>query len=84
MKLSTWAKRQGISYRTAWCWFKEGKLPVAAEQTKSGTILIKDEVEQSNAVAIYARVSSADQKKDLDQQIGRLVLFANSKESLKR
>lgn len=79
MKLSTWAKRQGISYRTAWRWFKKGELPITAEQTKSGTILIKDEEEQSNAVVIYARVSSADQKKDLNQQIGRLVLFANSK-----
>lgn len=77
MKLSIWAKRQGISYRTAWRWFKEGKLPVIAEQTKTGTILIKEETLCSNAVAIYARVSSVDQKKDLDQQIARLVLYAN-------
>lgn len=77
MKLSIWAKRQGISYRTAWRWFKEGKLPVIAEQTQTGTILIKEEDVPSNAVAIYARVSSADQKKDLDQQIARLVLYAN-------
>lgn len=77
MKLSVWAKRQGISYRTAWRWFKEGKLPVVAEQTKTGTILIKEEHITPNAVAIYARVSSADQKKDLDQQIARLVLYAN-------
>ena len=78
MKLSTWAKKQGISYRTAWRWFKEGKLPVAAEQTKTGTILIKDEIPEINHVAIYARVSSADQKKDLERQIARLVLFANA------
>ena len=77
MKLSTWARKQGISYRTAWRWFKEGKLPVIAEQTKTGTILIKDETTSLNTVAIYARVSSTDQKKDLDQQIARLVLFAN-------
>jgi putative resolvase len=79
MKLSIWAKNQGISYRTAWRWFKNGKLPVLAQQTKTGTILIKDETPQSNIVAIYARVSSADQKKDLDQQIARLVLYANAK-----
>ena len=77
MKLSTWAKKQGISYKTAWRWFKEGKLPVIAEQTKTGTILIKDESACSKSVAIYARVSSSDQKKDLDQQIARLVLYAN-------
>src|SRR5208337_3225573 len=79
MKLSTWAKRQGISYRTAWRWFKDGKLPVVAEQTKTGTILIKDEEPQLNAVAIYARVSSTDQKKDLERQIARLLLYANAK-----
>jgi putative resolvase len=77
MKLSSWAKKQGISYRTAWRWFKEGKLPVIAEQTKTGTILIKEEAISPNVVAIYARVSSADQKKDLDQQIVRLLLYAN-------
>jgi putative resolvase len=36
MKLSTWAKKQGISYRTAWRWFKEGNLPVTVEQTATG------------------------------------------------
>jgi putative resolvase len=79
MKLSDWAKRQGISYRTAWRWFKDGNLPVVAEQTKTGTILIKDLSLDVNTVAIYARVSSAEQKKDLDQQIARLVLFANTR-----
>jgi putative resolvase len=62
MKLSTWAKKQGISYRTAWRWFKEGKLPVIAEQMKSRTILIKDDTTQVYETAIYARVSSNDQK----------------------
>lgn len=79
MKLSVWAKKQGISYRTAWRWFKEDKLPVEVEQTATGTILIKESQNVANAVAIYARVSSADQKDDLDRQISRLVLFAHSK-----
>jgi predicted site-specific integrase-resolvase len=42
MKLSEWAKLQGISYKTAWCWFKDGKLPVPVEQTPTGTILVKE------------------------------------------
>lgn len=79
MKLSDWAKKQGISYRTAWRWFNEGKLPVEAEQTPSGTILIKEVACNPLQVAIYARVSSSDQKNDLDRQISRLVIFANSK-----
>ena len=79
MKLSTWAKKQGISYRTAWRWFKEGKLPVRAEQTKTGTILVTEHTVETHDVAIYARVSSHDQKKDLDRQVARLVLFANAR-----
>ena len=78
MKLSEWARKQGISYRTAWRWFKEGKLPVPVEQTPTGTILIKDTIAELNHVAIYARVSSSDQKNDLDRQISRLLQFANS------
>ncbi|MFI0435526.1 MAG: recombinase family protein [Parachlamydiaceae bacterium] len=79
MKLSTWAKKQGISYRTAWRWFKENKLPVIAEQTETGTILVKDESTDSKNIAICARVSSSDQKKDLDQQIARTGLRVMSR-----
>jgi predicted site-specific integrase-resolvase len=78
MKLSEWARKQGISYRTAWRWFKEGKLPVPVEQTPTGTILLKEPTTEFNQVAIYARVSSSDQKNDLDRQISRLLQFANS------
>lgn len=78
MKLSTWAKKQGITYRTAWRWFKEGKLPVAVAQTPTGTILIKEPAFPTEQVAIYARVSSSDQKNDLERQISRLVMFANA------
>lgn len=42
MKLSEWAKTQGISYLTAWRWFNDGKLPVEAYQSESGTIIVKD------------------------------------------
>jgi putative resolvase len=42
MKLSTWAKNQGIHYHTAWTWFKHGKLPVKAKQLPSGAIIIEE------------------------------------------
>jgi putative resolvase len=74
MKLSEWAKKQGVSYRTAWRWFKAKKLPVVAEQMASGTILVNESKSPTNVVVIYARVSSADQKKDLERQIARLIL----------
>ncbi len=79
MKLSDWAKQQGISYKTAWRWFKDGKLPMPVEQTPTGTILVKENTDNTDElVALYARVSSSDQKQDLDRQIARLVTIANS------
>ena len=79
MKLSIWAKKQGISYRTAWRWFKSGTLPVPVKQLPNGTIIVTEPEQNQGVVAIYARVSSADQKKDLDGQVARLVIFANEK-----
>ncbi|MBU3934171.1 MAG: IS607 family transposase [Candidatus Omnitrophica bacterium] len=82
MKLSTWAKRQGISYKTAWRLWASKKLPVPAEQLATGTIIVKEpatayETAPSSAV-LYARVSSSDQKQDLDRQLSRLVEYATS------
>jgi putative resolvase len=77
VKLSVWAKQQGVSYQTAWRWWKEGKLPVEATQMPSGTVIIRDAPTSTSApvgvVALYARVSSADQKNDLDAQMGGLL-----------
>ena len=50
MKLSVWAKKQGISYITAWRWFNEGRLPVKAYRSDSGTIIVQDESESSEQV----------------------------------
>jgi predicted site-specific integrase-resolvase len=80
MKLSEWAKKVGVSYKTAWRWFRDGKLPVEASQTATGTIIVKEEEKSKREikeVAIYGRVSSADQKGDLDRQVARLVAYAN-------
>jgi predicted site-specific integrase-resolvase len=81
MKLSVWAERQGISYKTAWRWFKAGTLPVRAEQMPSGTVIIYEDEAPSAAVALYARVSSHEQKDQLAAQLGRLSEYA-SKEKL--
>jgi len=79
MKLSEWAKRQGITYKTAWRWFKAGILPVPFTQLPSGTILVHPaDANPSEAAALYARVSSSDQKTDLDRQLGRLAAFATN------
>ena len=76
MKLSAWARKNGISYQTAWNWFSSGQMPVPARQTPSGTILVDEPVASEGTAALYARVSSYDQKADLDRQVARLSSFA--------
>jgi len=78
MKLSEWAKKQGISYRTAWNWFRQGKLPVPAKQLPTGTIIVQDESDDEGITVIYARVSSHDQRPNLDGQIARCLEYANA------
>jgi putative resolvase len=80
MRLSTWAEKEGISYITAWRWFKENKLPVKAIKTSSGTILIQDEDKFiTSSVVIYCRVSSSEKKDDLTRQIERCKDFCSAK-----
>ena len=44
MKLSIYAKKLGISYKTAWRYFKQGKLN--AYQTRTGTIIVKEGIKR--------------------------------------
>jgi putative resolvase len=76
MKLSDWARMNGVSYKTAWLWWKKGQLPVPAHQLPSGTILVNVPEQSDVRAVLYARVSSADQKADLDRQVARLAAFA--------
>lgn len=80
MRLSEWARREGVHYQTAWKWFRDGTLPVPARQTATGTILVDvpRREEQTAGVALYARVSSSDQREDLDRQVGRLAAWATA------
>ena len=77
MKLSTYAKQLGISYRTAFRWYQAGKLD--AYQTDSGTIIVREQVEIPKGIALYARVSSAEQKDDRERQLDRLQTYAIAK-----
>lgn len=67
MKLSTYAKKLGLTYRTVWRMWKEGKLD--AYQLPTGTIIVREETEGlPNKVCIYARVSSSENKSNLEKQ----------------
>jgi len=84
MKLSQWAKKVGKSYRRAWQLFKEGKIP-NAYRLPTGTIIVeeqeqRDKVGQKEKVsAIYCRVSSAENKENLEKQAKRLQDYAIAK-----
>jgi putative resolvase len=72
VKLTEWAREQGVSYRTAWNWFHAGTLPVPARQLPTGTILVDTPAVKNGRTVAYCRVSSADQRDDLERQAGRV------------
>ncbi|MFE4823721.1 IS607 family transposase [Streptomyces sp. NPDC056704] len=80
MNLTEWARAQGIAPRTAYRWFREGTLPVPAERVGPRTILVNIDANTSpsvtGGVGLYARVSSHDQKPDLERQTARLAQWA--------
>lgn len=81
MKLSQWAKNNGLKYETARQLYHKGQLPVNAIQLASGTILVQENIPTTSntKVAIYSRVSSHDQKEDINRQSQRLQDFCSSK-----
>jgi putative resolvase len=74
MKLSAYAKQVGITYKTAWQWWKAGQLD--AYQLPTGTIIVREPQTVASGVALYARVSSADQQDDAVRQLQRLRDYA--------
>jgi len=76
MRLSAYAKQMGVSYKTAFRWWKAGKLD--AYQLDTGTVIVREPLASgaSANVALYARVSSADQKEDVERQMQRLKDYA--------
>ena len=76
MKLSQYAKQQGISYSTALRWWHQGV--IRGYQAPSGTIIVETEAKphaREERVAIYARVSSAEHRENLERQVERLVQY---------
>jgi putative resolvase len=79
MNLTDWARLQGVHPQTAYRWFKQGTLPVPAVRVNSRSVLIAPDAtmaKPSAALGLYARVSSHDQRSDLDRQIARLTEWA--------
>jgi putative resolvase len=82
MKLSDWARANGVHPKTAYRWWRTGTLPVPARQINARVILVDDAASANraapelSAVGLYARVSSHDQRSDLDRQVARLSEWA--------
>ena len=78
-KLSQYAKKYDVGYRTVWNWVKQGK--AKAERTETNRlVIVEDEDKQVNdSVAIYARVSSSENKNNLIKQRERLENYCAAK-----
>lgn len=81
-RLSEWAARKRIHPKTAYKMWAEGRMPVPTERFSERVILVHDPEYQTKTMdapsrtVIYARVSSSEQKEDLERQIVRVVTQA--------
>jgi putative resolvase len=81
MKLSDYAKAKGVRYETAWRWFRDGQIK---GRRIGRTIIVEEEGAQmqvtvSQKVAVYARVSSSENKSNLQSQADRLCAYCTAK-----
>ncbi|TPF85456.1 integrase [Bifidobacterium sp. UTCIF-37] len=81
MRAKEWAAREGLNEQTVWKWCHENRMPVPFE--RSGSVWLihdpkyeKTDISAGSRVVCYARVSSSDQKSDLQRQADRLKSFA--------
>ena len=76
MKLSDYARKNSVTWRTAYRWFRNNQIP-DAYQLPSGTIIVPDEVtdkREPGVTIVYARVSNSSRRHtDLEYQAERLV-----------
>lgn len=81
MKLSQWAKKHSVTYRTAWNYYK-AKTLVGAYELPSGAIMVNEtpeHVAKPDYVVVYSRVSSSENRANLESQAQRMVDFCNAK-----
>jgi len=81
MKLSQYAKKVGVTYRTAFRWWQNGD--IKGYQLPSGTIVVTEGEERQESrtgqVVIYARVSSHEHRANLERQAERLEDYCAAK-----
>ena len=78
-KISEYAKIKGVTPRTVWRWIKEGKVQIESEWiNKQHTNRVVIPESDLLKVVVYARVSSSENKDNLDRQAERMVTYANA------
>jgi len=85
LKLSQYAKEQGVKYAAVWNWYRKGL--ISGVRTLPSGKLVIDLPDSSTAnsrsdeirVVLYARTSSSQNKKCLDDQLRRLEQYAASR-----
>lgn len=77
VKISTYAKKNGLCYRTVYNHFKQGLLKGVVLST--GTILIDEESQSEGRTVIYCRESTSENKSSLENQIKRCLDFCGAK-----
>ena len=75
-KLSDYAKKFNVTYRTAWNRYKAGKIDNCKIDDTGHVYIDIPELGLSNKCAIYSRVSNADRKDNLDRQSERLTNYS--------
>ena len=77
LKISQYAKIEKVTYRTIWNRIKSGNLEY--EKTPNGHILVVIDENKEKRVAVYCRVSSSENKSNLERQKERLLSYCAAK-----
>ena len=80
MKLSKFAEIKGITYKTAYKWFKQGLIK-NSYQMSNGTIIVDEftDVVENPKIFIYCRVSNHSRKAEMEYQVDRCVDYCKNK-----
>ncbi len=77
MKVGQYAKMEGVGYRAIWNRIKKGQLQT--ERTATGSLRIIFDENKDVKVAVYCRVSSSENKANLEKQKDRVLNYCAAK-----
>lgn len=78
-KISQYAKLNKVTTRTVWNWIYKGEVNIERTKTNRILIVVDEEVKKDLNCAIYARVSSSENKSNLEKQKERLLDYCAAK-----